>query len=201
MAKEMIGKRFGNWIVLEKTDERDKQHGTIRYLCKCDCGKLQVVNGYSLRKGISKYCTSCKNSKRFSNSIRSKNIRLNNIYNGMVNRCYYKSNREYKNYGGRGITICKEWLENKMAFYEWSLENGYQNNLTIDRINVNGNYEPSNCRWATKIEQANNTRTNRTIEYNGEKKTLAEWARILNMSQQKLRYRLNNWNIEKAFKK
>lgn len=201
MKKEMIGKKFGNWLVLEETKKRDKQHGTIKYLCLCDCGRLQVVNGYSLRKGISKYCTSCKNSKRFPNSFRKNNIRLSNIYNGMINRCYYKNNVQYKNYGGRGIKICDEWLNDKMLFYNWAMNNGYQDNLTIDRIDVNSNYEPSNCRWITIQEQAYNKTTSRFILYNGEKKTLAEWAKELGMSQQKLRYRLNHWNIEQAFNK
>lgn len=197
----MIGKKFGSWTVLRKAKEKDKSHRTIRYLCKCDCGKIQIVNGSSLRNGISKYCISCKNLKRFSNSIRNKNIRLYNIYQNMKQRCYNENFKEYKNYGGRVIKICEDWKNDKVLFYNWAIKNGYQENLTIDRIDNNGNYEPGNCRWVTKREQANNKTTNRNISYNGETKTLAEWAKLLNMSQAKLKYRLDNWNIERAFNK
>ena len=200
VKKEMIGKKYGKWTVLKETKQRDKQHGTIRYLCKCECGREQIVDGHSLRKGISKYCLSCKQYKGHTNTF-IKNRRLINIYNGMISRCYYKKNPHYKNYGGRGIKVCQEWLNNKGLFYNWAINNGYKDNLTIDRIDNNGNYEPNNCRWATKIEQANNTSRNRLIKYNNKTKTLAEWAKELNMSQQKLKYRLDNWSIEKAFNK
>ena len=201
MKKEMIGKKFGNWLVLEETKERDKQHGTIRYLCLCDCGRLQVVNGYSLRKGISKYCISCKNSKNFPNSFRKNNIRLSNIYNCMKNRCYYKKNVQYKNYGGRGIKICDEWLNDKMLFYNWAMNNGYQDNLTIDRIDVNSNYEPSNCRWTTRLQQNRNRRNNIYITYNGSKILLKDYAKENNIDykclhRKYLTYKRKNINYE-----
>ena len=81
-------------------------------------------------------------------------------------------------YGGRGITVCKDWQDDFMKFYDWSMEHGYSDKLTIDRIDVNGNYEPSNCRWATVKQQARNTRYNRIYEFSGEEKCLAEWCEI-----------------------
>ena len=122
-------------------------------------------------------------------------------YQNMKERCYNKNFIEYKNYGGRNIKICKEWLNDYRAFYEWAINNGYDNNLTIDRIDVNGDYEPTNCRWITKQKQAYNKRNSKYITYKGEIKTLAEWSKELNISQQTLRYRIMNWDIERAFNK
>lgn len=201
IKKEMVGKTFSDWFVLQETNKRKKHNETIYYLCKCKCGRIQMVDGYSLRAGISKYCLSCKNRKNSKNSFRYKSIRIYNIYQGMISRCYNTKNKSYKNYGGRGIKVCSEWLNNRMLFYEWAINSGYKDNLSIDRINNDGNYEPCNCRWATRQQQGNNTRQNRHITYKGKTMTLAEWARALNMSQAKLKYRLDNWDLEKAFTK
>lgn len=107
--------------------------------------------------------------------------RLYKIHQKMKERCYNKNAKSYKNYGGRGITICKEWLDDYKNFKEWALKNGYNDNLTIDRINVNGNYEPNNCRWADAKTQQNNRRNNHYIEYNGQIKTLKQWSEIYNL--------------------
>lgn len=103
--------------------------------------------------------------------------RLIKIFNAMKQRCYNPNSTVYKNYGAKGIKICNEWLNNSRKFYEWAIQNGYKDNLTIDRIDVNGIYEPSNCRWATQIEQQNNRKNNHWIEFNGQRKTVAQWAR------------------------
>lgn len=124
--------------------------------------------------------------------------RLYGIWNHIKTRCLKKYDDRYKDYGGRGITICKEWLDYE-NFYNWAINNGYKNNLSIDRINNNGNYEPCNCRWATPKEQSQNTRRNRLIEYNGQKKCLALWAEELKMSYELIRSRLRrSWTIEEA---
>ena len=195
---DIIGKKIGRLFVIEKTNEKAKNNGEYKYKCKCECGKIILVRGSNLKNGNTK-CCGCK--KEGSQKSRSKNIRIYNIYQNMKQRCYNKSTNSYKNYGLRGICICEEWLKDYENFYNWATKNGYQDGLTLDRINVNGNYEPSNCRWATRIEQANNMRSNRLITYDGETKTLAEWARLLNMSTSKLKYRLDNWDIKRAFDK
>ena len=97
----------------------------------------------------------------------------------MKSRCYDTKDRNYKNYGGRGITICDEWLKDKNSFIKWALENGYEKRKSIDRIDVNGNYEPSNCRWATTSEQARNTRRNVFIKYNGETYIITDLSKKL----------------------
>lgn len=108
----------------------------------------------------------------------------------MKNRCYNKKLKEYKNYGGRGIKICDEWKNDFLVFYKWSIENGYSDNLTIDRIDVNGNYEPSNCRWATIEMQANNKTNNHFITYNNQTLTINQWARKLNIPRETIKTRL-----------
>ena len=108
--------------------------------------------------------------------------RLDRIFFAMKRRCYNPNNNKYKIYGARGIKICDEWLQNKDIFIDWAIKNGYNNNLSIDRINADGNYCPENCRWATAKEQANNMRNNIKINYNGEEYTLLELSNKLNIS-------------------
>ena len=117
----------------------------------------------------------------------------------MRERCCRETCDDYSEYGARGITVCAEWLESFEAFRDWALSNGYRDDLTIERKNVNGNYSPENCRWATQKEQANNTRFNRLITYNGVTHTLSQWADIQGLSYDLLRKRLDRgWPIDKA---
>ena len=128
--------------------------------------------------------------------------RLMIIRHSMYCRCYYPTTNGYHNYGGRGITMCDEWINNPQSFYDWAINNGYKKDLTLDRIDVNGNYEPSNCRWATKEEQDNNRRTNRKITYKGETKTLSQWCRQYNINITTFSDRLKSgMSIEEAFEK
>ena len=118
----------------------------------------------------------------------------------MKERCYNSSCRDYCHWGGRGITVCDAWKSDFLAFKEWALANGYEEGLTIDRIDNDGNYEPSNCRWATKKEQSNNRRCLHYLTYKGETKTISEWSRITGIKITTLYMRLNTygWSIEKA---
>lgn len=125
--------------------------------------------------------------------------RLYSIYMNMKSRCYYDKNPRFKNYGARGIKICCEWLEDYLTFKAWALNCGYLNNLTLDRIDVNGNYEPDNCRWVSNKYQQNNKTNNNYIEYKGEIKTLSQWSEFLNIGYKTLQKRINNWGVEKAF--
>lgn len=116
--------------------------------------------------------------------------RIYNIWHDMKRRCYCKSRKSYARYGGRGITVCPEWQE-FMPFYDWAMANGYSDNLTIDRIDVNGNYEPSNCRWVTSKEQANNKRNNHMITHNGKTQTITQWADELEINESTLHSRIS----------
>lgn len=115
----------------------------------------------------------------------------------MVSRCYNPKTKRFSDYGGRGIEVCNEWIkENGFDnFYEWSMKNGYEPNLTIDRIDVNGNYEPSNCRWITNLSQQNNKRTNVMFEYEGKKQSLKEWSRELQLNYSSMYWRWKRYNM------
>lgn len=116
--------------------------------------------------------------------------RLYIAWSNMRRRCYQKQNKKYRSYGGRGIKVCDEWLHDFRAFREWSVNNGYDDNLTLDRIDVDGNYEPSNCRWVTQKIQQNNRSNNRKIEYNGELHTMAEWSDITGIPYYTIKHRV-----------
>ena len=122
------------------------------------------------------------------------------VWYNMKNRCYKTTNREYKRYGARGVIICDEWKDDIVAFYNWATNNGYKDGLTIDRINVDGNYEPNNCRFITPYEQSINRRDNFYIEKDGVRKTMSEWTKETGTHHQTIRYRLNRgWDISELF--
>lgn len=206
-VKEQVtkGDRFGRWTVIKEVESLQTSSRKIRrILCKCDCGTEKIVRYDNLVNGISRSCGcymrefNSKNRRKFpQDTVKS---RIYTIWNGIKCRCYTKSSMSYKRYGAKGITMCDEWRDNFMTFYDWSINNGYTDNLTIDRIDSNGNYEPSNCRWATYKEQANNTSSNVLVTHNGESHTLAMWGEILGIQPQTLNYRINHakWSIEKA---
>lgn len=128
--------------------------------------------------------------------------RLSNILNCMKQRCYNKNNPGFYRYGGRGIDICNEWMKSPEAFYQWSIRNGYSDELSIDRIDNNKGYSPENCRWVTVKEQNNNTRSNRMITFEGKTQTMAEWADEVGIKYACLEARINRlgWSLERALR-
>jgi hypothetical protein len=197
--KISTGDCFGKLTIIKECSRRNN----LRYvLCKCDCGKEKEILLASLRRGDVNTCgcsiVAHAKKMNFKNGLYK--TRLHSIWENMKQRCYNPKASRYKGYGGRGITICKEWLDDFKNFYDWAMSNGYADNLTIDREKVNGNYEPDNCRWADNVKQNNNRTNNRLIIYNGVTKTLTEWAIELGFEHKTLAKRLDSgWPIEKAF--
>lgn len=190
----LIGQKFGKLTVI-RYDHTNK-NGAY-WLCRCDCGKEKIVCAHSLKTG---HVSSC-GCLRFSADNHSKE-RLYTTWKDMLRRCFNPKCKSYPNYGGRGITVCNEWKSSYLNFKSWALHSGYTDSLTIDRIDSNGNYEPSNCRWVTLKVQENNTRKNRFLEYHGISHTVSEWANILEISYPALLNRLKRgWSLEKAFSK
>ena len=197
---DLTGMKFNRLTVIKRAE--NNKYNRAQWLCKCDCGNTIVVSGNALLKSNTKSC-GCLNKENYRKSNNKKHgmseTRLFHCWTAMKARCRDKNLKAYKNYGGRGIKVCDEWEHDFTAFYNWSMDNGYKDDLTIDRKDVNGNYCPENCRWITKEEQARNKRTNRYIEYNGETKTIAEWARIAGIERSVLRGRIDRgWTMKKA---
>lgn len=191
---DLTGQKFGRLAVIARAGSNSK--GNALWLCQCECGKEHIAVGWRLKNGDIKSCGCYRKEKITKHSMHG--TRLYRIWNDINTRCYYEKHKSYNRYGGRGITVCDEWRNDFAAFYEWAMANGYADNLTIDRKDTNGNYEPSNCRWVTMKEQQNNRSNNRRITYNGETLTASQWAEKLGVARSTLTYRLNHWSIEKA---
>lgn len=194
MYKLEKGQRFNRLTVLSFHHKKDKRE---YYLCKCDCGKEKIVNKTELVRGKVKSC-GCLRKENCAN--RSHNMSYSRIYRTWTNmkaRCYNKKDERYRLYGYRGISICDEWRKNFLSFYNWAIGNGYKNNLQIDRINNNGNYEPSNCRWADRKTQCRNKQKNIFLCYNGKTCCISEWAEKLGINKGTIRARLKRgWSVE-----
>ena len=198
------GQRYGRLTVVSLdhigTYENNKRKIKKEYyLCKCDCGNYKVA--YKFNLGISvKSCGCLDLEKKTKHGLYG--TRIYREWQGIKRRCYYKKDNAYSYYGGRGITVCDEWKNDFMAFYNWAMANGYSEVLTIDRINNDGNYEPNNCRWITQKEQQSNKRNTHWIEYRGRKFYLSELAKLSGIDVRKLHYRLKSgWSVERAISK
>lgn len=214
---DLTGQRFGKLVVIKEVEPYypstyPKRPKCRRWLCECDCGNKKAIIQNSLRTGNSKSCgCGCvENRKRIMTQPGSTKCkypnekRLRSILVDMKMRCYNPHTKYYENYGGRGIEICAEWLEKDGSdnFCEWALNNGYEDGLTIDRINNNGNYEPSNCRWVDRITQMNNTRLTRYLTFKGKTQSVTLWGRELGLKPVTIIGRLNRgWSVEDALTK
>lgn len=197
---DISGNRYGRLVAINPI----RKNNGIYWVCKCDCGNTTEVLPQHLNRGLIRSCgclrkdVSSKKNKKHGMS----KTRIYKEWKGIKERCLNKNNHAYKNYGGRGITICDEWLgENGFEYFcDWAMQNGYQDNLTIERKDVNGNYCPENCCWIPIGDQALNTRANVYLEYNGESKPIAQWAKEYGINYQVFHNRVRNlgWNMERA---
>lgn len=197
---DITGQKFNRLTAIEPV-YKDK-NGVWHWKFKCECGNEKVCNSARVKDGNIKSCGCLRKEKHITHGMRY--TRIYKIYHCMKGRCYYPSNNRYKNYGARGIKICDEWLgkDGFVHFYEWAKSNGYNDNLSIDRIDVNGDYKPSNCRWATRTEQANNTTANCYYTYNNETHTVTDWGRMVGIDSETIRARIRRgWTVEDALTK
>ena len=179
--ENLVGQRFGRLVVLEDTKIMVLKRTQTYQKCLCDCGNIVIVPKSYLKSEHTRSCGCWVKEMHTTHGLSQS--RIYKVYSGMKKRCYDKNHKIYNRYGGRGITICDEWLNDFMAFYNWSMANGYQDNLTIDRIDNNKGYSPDNCRWVTMLEQAQNTSKNVNITYKGKTQTISAWSRETGIPQ------------------
>jgi len=196
----LIGQTFGRLTVIKRGNNNKYNRST--WLCQCNCGIIKIINSNSLIIGRTKSCGCLHkegNRLKHGHDIKGKVSTTYSAWVGMKGRCLNVNNRAYKDYGGRGITVCKRWLkfENFLKDMGESPGKGY----SLDRIENNKGYYPKNCRWATHKEQCRNRRNNHTINYSGRTRCLMDWAKELNIAYDLLRARIYKymWPIEKAF--
>lgn len=209
--EDLTGKKFGLLKVIKRVDDyiTPSDYHIVQWLCECDCGNKVTVCSNNLKSGNTKSC-GCFQKKIISErnvKHNASNTRLYKTWLCMKDRCNNPNNKKYKDYGGRGINVCSKWKDNFQAFADWAYKNGYIENVkrgkcTLDRINVNGDYCESNCRWTTQKSQCNNKRNNHYITYQNETHTVTEWNEILGYKKGVLSRRIfSGWSIEDAFNK
>jgi hypothetical protein len=188
---DLTGLRFGRLTVVSrgKTVKRPGNRGTLTYwICKCDCGKTKEVLSSDLKKGATTSC-GCYQRQRSKESNMTHGLsetRIYNIWSHMKERCTNQNAIDFYRYGGVGVIVCEEWTASFEAFRDWSLKNGYRDDLTIDRIDGTRGYEPSNCRWATTEQQNNNRKNNIIVEYDGKRMTLGQLSKTVGVNYCKL---------------
>lgn len=198
-VSDITGRRYGKLTVIRRAE--NTKNNKTQWLCKCDCGNEKVVARSSLTSGKTRSCGCLMKESRVIVAEKLKGdksplfkhgmcySRIHVIHRNMKGRCYNKNDHAYKSYGGRGITVCKEWRDDFLNFYNWAISSGYNDELTLDRIDVNGNYEPSNCRWVGMKTQQNNRTNNVHLSYNGEIHTLSEWAEKIGITKSAIYHR------------
>lgn len=202
--KDRIGQRNGKLTVIEFYK---KENNNIFWKCKCDCGKEIIVKSKLLKERGVKSCGCLYKETRYTNNLKHGmyKTRIYKTWLNMKSRCNTPSASKYYLYGGKGIKVCEEWKNDFISFYNWAIDNGYRDDLTIDRINPDGNYEPNNCRWATYKEQNSHLSGDTPkqfapvfIEYKGQKLNLKDWAKEININYKTLLARYERgWSIER----
>ena len=197
-ALDLVGKKFNRLLVIKKAGRKNYK---VMWECVCDCGNTTFVNTFYLINSKIRSC-GCLHKEQLIERNTTHNQRHTKLYETwkkMRDRCNRPNATQYKDYGGRGIKVCEEWDKSFQAFYDWSYANGYDDNLTIDRIDNNKGYYPENCRWATYKEQMRNKRTNHIITYKNQSQCISQWCEELNLSYSAVTGRLRRgWSVEKA---
>lgn len=199
--EDLTGKKFNKWTVLHFS-HRGKPYSKY-WVCECDCGTIRPVEGSALKSGASKSCGCWRRevmrNQTWTQTHGLSKTRLHDTWGKMIRRCEQPKDKRWERYGGRGISICDEWRNDFLAFYNWAMDNGYSDELTIDRINNDGNYEPSNCRWATAKQQSSNRSRTRFYTIDGVTKHLTDWCETYAIGYHKVWYRLKRGcTIEEA---
>lgn len=201
--QDLVGIRYGKLQVKKFSHSRNGRY----WECLCDCGKETVVSTRSLNYGSTRSC-GCGSLAAARKNMQKRKVlpypfsrKLKDLYRNMKDRCLNPLNKRWFNYGGRGIRVCDEWLNNRYSFYKWATDSGYRPGVQIDRIDVNGHYSPSNCRFVDSYVQMNNTTRNRLVCWDGKTMTVAQWARFLGVRGQALQHRFTRkWPLEKIMK-
>lgn len=196
---DLTGQRFGRLVAIKYAYTKRSRRF---WRCKCDCGNEKTVEISSLMNGKTKSC-GCLNRETFYRNpytMRHTHMQLYNVWHGIKLRCHNPNYHSFEFYGGRGIIVCDEWRNSFDTFATWADNNGYEEGLEIDRIDVNGNYCPENCRWVTPKQQANNRRNTFIVTYQGAAKPLSEWCDELGLPYATIYYRLSSgkWSVEDA---
>ena len=202
--RDLTGERFGKLTVIcvsrkVKSGKRERYY----WQCKCDCGREKEVRTDCLTSGLVRSCGCMKKEQDRINLTKFHRHKLSHTklwdaYYDMKSRCYNENNHRYNDYGGRGITICKEWLDSFDSFAEWSFSHGFKKDLQIDRIDNNSGYSPENCRWVTPKENCRNRRSNVMVEYNGKMITLVELSEILNIPYKTAYSKYRKYGIKRS---
>ena len=192
---DLTGKTFGKLFVLKRV--KNDISNNRQWLCKCGCGVEKIIGGRHLTSGRQVSCGCYRKENKTNLKHGMCNTRIYKIWNDMKYRCNH-----HPDYVERNIKVCNKWSNSFQYFYDWAINNGYSDDLTIDRINNDGNYEPFNCRWANAKVQANNRRTTRRIYYNGKTLSIKGHCEKYNLNRNTVSTRLSRgWNIEEAFQK
>lgn len=191
------GDRFSRLTIIEEVEMR---YGRRYFLCKCDCGTIKEIGLNNFNKGKTESC-GCLHSeitrkRNFKHGLYG--TRIHKSWRHMIDRCQNPKDKRFVHYGGRGIKVCSEWQE-FINFYEWAIANGYNDTLTIERKDVDGDYCTDNCMWATCKQQQNNRRNNRYITFQGRTLTSQQWSEELGIAAGTIRFRLDRgWAVEDA---
>ena len=199
-SKDLTGMIFGRLTVIKYVGVN--KHQRRLWLCACSCGEVTILPTYHLTRKVEPVrscgCLGQEIRRKKSTKHGQRHNRIYYVWQNMRRRCYDRTLPQYKDYGGRGLKVCTEW-DDFNTFWEWSKKSGYTDKLTIDRINVNGNYCPENCRWVSRKVQNNNKTNNAYLTYRDVTKTRQEWAELYNLNVDHLRVLLRAFNDDLKF--